>query len=815
MRKRRAMEGGGREFFICFTSRPSSSSAAAVGGGGGGGSMRLLSSSSNKSLTSPGRSNSSSSLSRRLRSSGSIKGGQSPMVSSRKKGGGASAAFEAAAAAAAAEPSSPKVTCIGQVRVKKKKKKAAAAAAMMARSRSREASFRRSRSRGRRNQGWVNQLPFSICEALKALGSELNCFSPSCGGGRGRSGGCSKRSSTSAAASVVATTSPTTTSSPSSCGAVFMRWLTSVQESREEEEEGRREVVRLVVEEREKGNVGIFFRDKDLAMERKPEEEEEEEEEQRKETDVEMEKGRVSVCIPPKNALLLMRCRSDPVKMVALANKFWDSPAVKTVQCEEVKIQYQEEEDVDDGDEEFDSSKLGIGEKVQIHHPQQEKGEDEEMGKGELADLQEEEEEEKVMVDGNEEMDKGIVSDATNLEQRHSADGPEGGERAGEDEEEEEEVRADEPLKGGRRVTEEEEVMVLLRETCEKDLKDGEEGEIIIGRGRGRRSTTTATRCCSSTKASDLAKAKGVVEKRRSSCYSSSKENRERRRHSFSVERGESRRNSFSSEREARRSSFSMDKQGRGRWSFSVDKEEVVTKQQHASLVVVDSSTQEEEKKLKVYIPPSEEEEEEATELVEPVEETRSTATEVRDDEVEKKKGEELTGETKKKRGDLPDCLLLMMYEPKLSMEVSKETWVCSTDFLRWRPSNDPPQPHHSSSSKGKVEAEEGSSIDKDERNESKDHCDENKKAIAASPAPGTVTHRPPPPTRPLPAPPKVSDVEQKPLKRCAAELPQAPYEPFVLTRCKSEPLKSSARLAPDCFWESRHKPIGAAGVGF
>ena len=37
------------------------------------------------------------------------------------------------------------------------------------------------------------------------------------------------------------------------------------------------------------------------------------------------EEGRVSICLPPKNALLLMRCRSDPVKMADLTNRFSDS----------------------------------------------------------------------------------------------------------------------------------------------------------------------------------------------------------------------------------------------------------------------------------------------------------------------------------------------------------------------------------------------------------------------------------------------------------------------------------------------------------
>ncbi|KAL2543214.1 Uncharacterized protein Adt_04192 [Abeliophyllum distichum] len=47
-----------------------------------------------------------------------------------------------------------------------------------------------------------------------------------------------------------------------------------------------------------------------------------------KDDKIEEEAGRVSICIPSKNVLLLMRCRSDPMKMVALANRFsWDTNA--------------------------------------------------------------------------------------------------------------------------------------------------------------------------------------------------------------------------------------------------------------------------------------------------------------------------------------------------------------------------------------------------------------------------------------------------------------------------------------------------------
>ncbi|KAJ1423155.1 hypothetical protein SESBI_12597 [Sesbania bispinosa] len=111
------------ELFVCFTSRLSSSS------------MKL----SSKSILSPSRGRDppqislSSSLSRRLKSNGSMKGGQaSPMFPTGGKRRGVG--FENP------EPSSPKVTCIGQVRVKTKKQ----GKKMRARSKRRgEASFRK------------------------------------------------------------------------------------------------------------------------------------------------------------------------------------------------------------------------------------------------------------------------------------------------------------------------------------------------------------------------------------------------------------------------------------------------------------------------------------------------------------------------------------------------------------------------------------------------------------------------------------------------------------------------------------------------
>ncbi|KAM7486173.1 hypothetical protein LguiA_002182 [Lonicera macranthoides] len=44
--------------------------------------------------------------------------------------------------------------------------------------------------------------------------------------------------------------------------------------------------------------------------------------------------------------------------------------------------------------------------------------------------------------------------------------------------------------------------------------------------------------------------------------------------------------------------------------------------------------------------------------------------------------------EIDKERRLLPEFLLMMMCEPKLSNEVSKETWVCNTNFIRFQPNN-------------------------------------------------------------------------------------------------------------------------------
>ncbi|XP_042432812.1 uncharacterized protein LOC122019407 [Zingiber officinale] len=162
--------------------------------------------------------------------------------------------------------------------------------------------------------------------------------------------------------------------------------------------------------------------------------------------------------------------------------------------------------------------------------------------------------------------------------------------------------------------------------------------------------------------------------------------------------------------------------------------------------------------------------------------------------------------EPDKKSARLPDCLLLMLYEPKLSMEVSKETWVCSNDFLHRRLRHPIYQPWHPSKPSAAVAmtaTSAGSNNDKDEV--------ENKEVVTSIlPA---IPHPPPPSRQPTP-----STVPEKSRGNASAAMTPVPpsvYGPLALTRCESEQMRSSAKLTPDaCFWKDRHRPIGAAGIG-
>ncbi|KAI8030064.1 hypothetical protein LOK49_LG01G00230 [Camellia lanceoleosa] len=62
----------------------------------------------------------------------------------------------------------------------------------------------------------------------------------------------------------------------------------------------------------------------------------------------EEEESRVSICIPPKNALLLMRCRSDPMRMSALTNRLRELQSAPEDEDLVMEVQEDEKENPED-----------------------------------------------------------------------------------------------------------------------------------------------------------------------------------------------------------------------------------------------------------------------------------------------------------------------------------------------------------------------------------------------------------------------------------------------------------------------------------
>ncbi|XP_039064290.1 myelin transcription factor 1-like isoform X2 [Hibiscus syriacus] len=646
------------ELFICFSSRLSSSS------------MKLPS----KSILSPGRTREpsqislSSSLTRRLKTNGSMKGGQaSPMFPTNGKKRGC--AFENP------EPSSPKVTCIGQVRVKTKKqgKKFRACGS----TRRGEVSFRKvedvnnggldaSSCQGHvlsSNKKWV-QFPMTICEALRAFGTEFNCFLPcrsSCMANhrdkeekaRGSGGG--------------------------SCGAVCARWLVAVQEG---EGEGKGREIELVVgggeddERSESGQRRHVFEDIVTS------------DSGNKNVGDEDEKGgeaaRVSICIPPKNALLLMRCRSDPVKMAALASKFWETPLPKD------KEHQQEDE--------------------------QEEQEEEEAGNGS---------EEKEDLEG----------DAVEVEKEESK------------------VESFEEAIEHQEASEVSEMFVSCAATEEQEITETE-AETEAESALARDGTDEVEEEITGTNS----KEETIIECQHQEEETEVKENQEE-----------------SKEETLPQVSFELDKLNVEELQAN-ESTSVETEEEGSTSTVEDEETETTHERSESEYP----------EMKEP------------DPEIESKEGQEKI---------LPDCLLLMMCEPKLSMELSKETWVCSTDFIRCVPEKK--KNHQQQQQKSEVKQ-------KHSRDQSKE-----RNSIDRNPAP--ILLHPPRSSCSFPvAPPMVTAAAGGGWTTIDKKLVGGKgYESFILTRCKSEPRRSSSKLAPDaCFWNNmKLEPaalgVGAAGVGF
>ncbi|XWS10974.1 hypothetical protein CRYUN_Cryun38cG0044100 [Craigia yunnanensis] len=707
------------ELFICFTSRLSSSS------------MKI----SSKSILSPGRTREpsqislSSSLSRRLRSNGSMKGGQaSPMFPANGKKRGC--AFENP------EPSSPKVTCIGQVRVKTKKQGKKFRAC---RSKRRgEVSFRKVDHNNVNNgnnsldtsscqdynmghflsnnshhhqqqqqqecKKWVH-LPLTVCEALRAFGAEFNCFLPcrsSCmanqrnkeektGGSGGNNGN----------------------GNGSSCGAVFARWLVAVQEG-----EGKEREIELVVggEDDERRESSEMMR----SSQRRHVFEDIEINDYGNENLGDEEEARVSICIPPKNALLLMRCRSDPVKMAALANKFWETPVPKDEEEEEEEAEETEEK------------------------------EEEQEVKKDAVEVEREERQVKFKL----EMEHQAVSEVSEMLVSCEAT-------------EEQEIPEAETETASVLVGDETEV---VEESSEKCLK---EETIIECQGQEQENEVEEDQQESIIKEEILAEV------------------------SFDLEKLQGEENAPEIEQE---NEDGLEEEVQQEEEAEAEEENVGGK--------LEEEEEEKEGEDQPVAEIAEEEEEGSTSTVREKEtETTQERPELECPETRQSHLDDESKESESQQNLLPDCLLLMMCEPKLSMEVSKETWVCSTDFIRWVP-----------------EKKKQSVV------KQKDGGDEPKRRISIDSKPAPILLQPPWSSCSFPAAPPMATmaaangagggesmatmIEQKLVAGKG-------YEPFVLTRCKSEPMRSSAKLAPDsCFWKNRKLEsttleVGAAGVGF
>ncbi|XP_057539122.1 uncharacterized protein LOC130817435 [Amaranthus tricolor] len=574
------------ELFICFTSRLSKSSSMCH---------------SSKSILSPNRITTadkttqpaalSTSLSRRLRHNGSLRGAQSPAMFPSKKTRGSSGFADNP------EPSSPKVTCIGQVRVKTKKqgKKMKMKACRSKRLSGGEPSFRciehpheglsqgiqsqQSQECGlnHRNQRWVH-LPLTICEALRTFGNEFSCLFPcksscfsNCGGEKGDKIGEDGESSS------------------NSC-AVF-RWLVSLQES---ESEKKRRDIELVVGggeevegevrgesimmERECSRRRSIFDDMefdDLFNNMKNEGE-------ICDSGGDNEEGaRVSVCIPPKNALLLMRCRSNPMKMASLSHKFWDVPLPtkdddddddhgnddKGEECEMKDVELEENIEVRGYDNEENVEQSDKFDEMLDFYLQNLPNyiEDDELNPQEIrCEILE-----KTHVEKDENLENGSINESIIVENK------------------------------GENGQNEQDLSIILETHVVKDenLENGSTNESLIDENKVENGQNEQ----------DL---------------------------SINLEKNQQEENSNNG-----CSNQSL---------LDHDHDSTLDGEDRSDLSSTTTSS--------------------------------SSSNSSEEDEKQEKNPEENNKKT------LPDCLLLMMCEPKVSMEVSKETWVCSTDFIRWLP---------------------------------------------------------------------------------------------------------------------------------
>nr|GEW54864.1 hypothetical protein [Tanacetum cinerariifolium] len=596
-----------------------------------------------RSILSPGRAGSgrpqpptalTPSLSRRLKTSRSIKGGVSPAMFptiGKKRGSG----FDNP------EPSSPKVTCIGQVRVKSEKKHAKNnITSSLSRKRKLDHSLSQTHSQHleclhsqrSNNQRWVH-LPLTICEALRTFGSEVSCLFP-----------CRSSCSNTNSNTMIDKEEKMEFEKERSCSDVFSRWLVAFNDHDDNVVKSRRHVFD---DDIDNGNDSIMGSTDDDVMSFR-----------RHVFDdldiVNIDEGRVSICEPPKNALLLMRCRSNPMMMEALTNRFWEP----NVEINEEEQEAEIEEFVDEIDQEhFDLEKFEVDQ--------------------EIVELNMEMEIKETVQE--EEMGRNVEMEAIYVQDENDQENVTRGLKIENDNEEDESMF----------------IWCLFEEIEDQDeefLKEEEEEESQL----------------------DMGYALELL--------------------------------------------FKME-----------DNQEIGDEDQESV-----------------------------------------KETEAGESNIEKVKHFE------EEIDELPECLLLMMYEPKLSMEVSKETWVCSSDFIchhssRKKPPQPPLPPVES------IERQDESLVKCSSPIVTTKECDHNvmrvglvqDRSVLCQPGRSSCSFA----TRQS----RATVLEEKLVNTMG-------YEPLVLTRCKSEPMRiAEATLKQDtCYWKNKLElprrasfNISMSGLGF
>ncbi|XP_076886860.1 uncharacterized protein LOC143536836 [Bidens hawaiensis] len=577
------------------------------------------------------------------------------------------------------EPSSPKVTCIGQVRVRSKKKKQANKK-LTSLSRKHSSSniehhtlngfpskrhkIKESSSLGSNERKWVH-FPVTVCDALRAFGSEFTCLFPC----RTERGG--KR---------------------------------DIEEEQEQEDND----VDVDDESYWKSRRHVF-EDLQIVDDR---------------VEGDDNEARVSVCVPPKNALLLMRCRSDPMKVEALGNRSWEPSVEKTDEL------FDDEDQVEDDLDNNNLENLEVGKKkVLILHQDQEN-----MQKYKVGQDQD-----------YHNVQKYEVGQAQKLDYMQKY-----------------EVCQDQEHENLQKyeVVQDQKLDYMQKYEVGQDQKLDYMQKYEVGQDQNHHNVQ-----------------KYEVGQDQKLDYVQKYEVGQDQNHDYvqKYEVGQDQKLDYMQKYEV----------GQDQEVANMQKYEVGQVQDHVKVQKHEESfnleSLFEEKMNQDYL----------------IQETHKQ--EVKDD--------------KESESKLPECLLMMLYEPKLSMEVSKETWVCRKDFIRRQSSRKkpPPAPAPEIKPDGGDESSGGAS-NADNINEVMRVADGGFPAVLRQPARSSCS---------FPAAPSMAMVIEQKLANAVG------YEPFVLTRCKSEPMKTAAAklLQESCVLENRKLGlerlsrvgfgVGAAGVGF